>query len=952
MFGVFGLLRFPLTKSGYANCPDDVFEGVTTPIKKEAKPTQFWKGIFVIEGYTGETFVQDIEEFGEHAYGDDSGEFKTDLPDQFLGSKITTFINDAIENSKDDTFPVAWQDKSYMLSNFNLQIMWPIDELLENMPMVFQATWWKYRFSFTEQVEGLIRDAEEAAFDWFDKPITKIRLCTNREANEYEIDKRVKYKGLDYYKDQFFKYIDAHNVKLALEAPVIHRPTRLVSETGSRARSTTTSRKSTNKNKTSDNSDINSDNDSNDNNNSDNNNNNSDNNNRKKNTKKTKVKGRKRSRSAMSTPPADRKSESENELVSDNLLESESENDDDESDESIEQMKPPPHKKSKLNVTLRSSTKRKRKISEANIEAKRIEKINRKATRGGRGGKKGASKSVSRATATRGQTKATRGRGHKATRGRSTATRGGNIGRIASTRRTGQRNKTSTSLTPRKIENLNAMNIDETNSNSDSGSATVSEQLNENNENSDINEDNEHINDNKSNINESNNEHSESESKNEEISDSQLVRETARGDQNSPSEASDQENSGALNKSTSDNDNNNNNNSNRNSDIDDVFDGIDGPSPAFVSSEPDLSQLANLGNDVIAREKEKRRKETSTSTPPTTKPTERKKKPTMRGLSMDKVVTSDYNASSDEDDTAMDNHCGYDHSTAEENCLDWITREEYEDIEDESKIKVFHVPFQFSVPSNSFLPNARTALYGHRPGYAALLPKGLFFDKSINNKTVTCTVGDITLKIRFEKGCTALTKLFLICNRKVAFSYGDPEPETDEEKATYIDFDRGELDRYSCYFNVPAFGNKSTPGANTGSKKCRLVSIVVGQVAVFAENQMKGGKKKLRRMAREALVKYGRYDVSAARLAAELREWQMPDSCIKELTHYFYIVIQQVRCGIVNLIDTGVLDYITGRLKKQDWPLLPQLLDPLTARFHMMDKSGEFSILCVNINRY
>ena len=97
-------------------------------------------------------------------------------------------------------------------------------------------------------------------------------------------------------------------------------------------------------------------------------------------------------------------------------------------------------------------------------------------------------------------------------------------------------------------------------------------------------------------------------------------------------------------------------------------------------------------------------------------------------------------------------------------------------------------------------------------------------------------------------------------------------------------------------------------------------------------------------MGREALVKYGRYDPTPMSVIQQVRDFQMPDSAIKDTAHYLYLVMQQARCGLVNMIDTGVLDYITGKFKNNDIPLMPQIMDPITARFNLMDKRNKFSI--------
>ena len=838
---------------------------------------------------------------------------------------MKTFVDNEIlesDDSKSQTYPVEWKNHCYSYSNFILEILWPIDDKLEDKPMVVKCSWWKYKFDFMPMVNQLIEDASDAVFNWFEKPIKKIRKCTDREKNQYEIEQRAAHKGWDYNKDQFFKYIDAHNLKLQTGVPDMNQSPELVSETSSRPRRNKNKNKHNKKKE------------------NDNNNDNSNNNNKT---------GHKRSRSAMSI-----RSESENELSSQDELELEN----DESDESLKEMQSPPKKKQrtvgKLSVELRSATREKRKILEEKIKEKEMKRRNSKATRG-RG--KGVSKSVGRAT--RGRTKATRGRG-------------GAISRIAGTRRTGQKNRVGASTTPRKIDELKLDDSNDDNgSGSDSGSATIYERVHTDDEDSDINVRSKHINEKQDEM--SDDQHSQSEEKDDEISETQLVNETAGGIESESADSSpavektkktkrkrkgtgkgkgkgkSKSKQGDINDSDDDGINPNSSIGMLMNFVDEAMaqEGISSTG-GTVAYEPDLSQLANMGRDVIEAEKRSTKNAKSKTSTKNNSKTKRlitkTPKVTMRGLSSDKAGTSDYDNSSDEEERPMDEHCGYDASKAEENCLVWITREEFENLEeDEQAIQVFTTQFGFKVPSNSFLPTARTALYGHRAGYAALLPRGLMFDKSINNKVVTCIFGDITIKIKFDKSYTALTKLSLITDRKFAFSFGEVD-EGEDKKSTYIDFNRGELDRYNGYFNIPAFGNKTAAGAYSGIKYLRVVSINIGPLAAFDYSQQKGGKYALRRMAREPLVKYGRYDPTPMSVIQQVRNWQMPDSAIKDTAHYLYLVIQQARCGLVNMIDTGVLDYITGRFKNKDIPLMPQIMDPITARFNLMNKKKKFSI--------
>ena len=156
---VWWLIRFPLTKNGFANVPDDIFEGVKKPIPKEAKPTHYFSGYFVLEGYSGEIFIQDCEELGESAYGDKTGQFRKDLPDVYLAAKLKTFVDNEISNSNNSnaqTYPVEWKNHCYSFSNFILEILWPIEEKLEDKPMVVKCSWWKYKFDFMPMVYQLI----------------------------------------------------------------------------------------------------------------------------------------------------------------------------------------------------------------------------------------------------------------------------------------------------------------------------------------------------------------------------------------------------------------------------------------------------------------------------------------------------------------------------------------------------------------------------------------------------------------------------------------------------------------------------------------------------------------------------------------------------------------------------------------------------------------------------
>ena len=190
--------------------------------------------------------------------------------------------------------------------------------------------------------------------------------------------------------------------------------------------------------------------------------------------------------------------------------------------------------------------------------------------------------------------------------------------------------------------------------------------------------------------------------------------------------------------------------------------------------------------------------------------------------------------------------------------------------------------------------------------------------------------------MKLADNCVTSTKFSIQVKRNVAFAFGGEKPE-DENLSNYIDFDSEELEEYYSYFNVPAFGFKTINQDTGGTKNVRGYPHLLGYVAMWVLGKHGGSKKRqlIRRISREVFLKNSRYDVRPADIAYQIRNWQVPPSVHKQFVKILFCFAGQVRCCVVNLVNTGCIDYNTGTMYFEKWPITPNIIDPIMAHYRL-----------------
>ena len=46
-------------------------------------------------------------------------------------------------------------------------------------------------------------------------------------------------------------------------------------------------------------------------------------------------------------------------------------------------------------------------------------------------------------------------------------------------------------------------------------------------------------------------------------------------------------------------------------------------------------------------------------------------------------------------------------------------------------------------------------------------------------------------------------------------------------------------------------------------------------------------------------------------------------------------MVVQIRCAIVNLVNAGCIDYNTGAIYFEKWPMVPMIVDPIMAHYRL-----------------
>ena len=172
--------------------------------------------------------------------------------------------------------------------------------------------------------------------------------------------------------------------------------------------------------------------------------------------------------------------------------------------------------------------------------------------------------------------------------------------------------------------------------------------------------------------------------------------------------------------------------------------------------------------------------------------------------------------------------------------------------------------------------------------------------------------------------------------RNVSFTFGGDKPD-DDDLSNYIDFHDENLDKYYSYFNIPTFGFKTTKQEAGGFKNVRTPTHLLGYILIWiiAKYGGKDKRKKIRRISREAMLKDSRYDVKPPAITKEVAKWRAPPSVKKLMVKLLFCVCCQVRCAIVNLVINECIDYNTGEIFFEQWPIVPNIIDPIMAHYRL-----------------
>ena len=260
------------------------------------------------------------------------------------------------------------------------------------------------------------------------------------------------------------------------------------------------------------------------------------------------------------------------------------------------------------------------------------------------------------------------------------------------------------------------------------------------------------------------------------------------------------------------------------------------------------------------------------------------------------------------------------------------SEEEYENCENAQKLVVFTCNSAMGVNPDSYPPDARDALYGHRSHHVALLRKGLWIGNEMNGKILDIVYGDLSVKFIFGGNYTTMCKMCLFVKRNLALRWiGDSE-----SSENWIDFDEGDLGKVYSYFNIPAFGGKTSQGSShTGWKRLQALPWLLGGIIVRIAD-LQNDKLLLRRLSKEVFIKNGRYDITPQQVAKQISKYKWQPGAAKNIANQIYIGLNQIRCGIVNLVCTKILNYKDGKVNyEKQWPILPNLICPKTALYRI-----------------
>ena len=908
------MCRYP-SVPGYKNLTRSYFESEQGPVDINPQMVHD-SNIYIAHGYDGKDLTEELHSMVSMVFHNDTKECKKDWENHFGCGKVFKFLEKEFKKPKrkgnrKSKYPDEFKLKNHLKPNFKFRILFSNKHPIEEGLFVFEVDWNKYCCEFSKSVELLLQDCEEAGWDWYEIPIQKIEEASYHVKIGHESDAKCEYQWLDFPQSQWDPMVKEFNKQFNKDKRV-NRSTTVVSRTPNRNKNKNKARKNV------------------------------------KNKSKTDVTGKKRSLSRMRSDNRD----NNNDRI---------ENESDDSDKPVEK-EARQHSPTQPNLLLPP-------LEEEESEEEKSKSKNKK--------KKNDKKLVTRKGV------ATRGRGRARGGGRGGVSAGNKLHTHSATaRRTGLRTKKGkgNSKDTKKDKRIDSLNDDETTSDTnDESNQSSSEENDSNNSQSKSNDSQSNTDDSPSNNNESkteineseaqNNdseisdgsvdEHESSESKNSEISDAEINVTTTRktDDESTISDneeigkssgksrdltkmsatdpmVTDDENENENGSSNNDNDNNiNEDDININESTGQVLSNATSENIENTNNNDlDLSALENLGRDEAAAAVAKKTKEQN-------------KKPTKKANSKNKTSKdppilqqeqSEYEKSSDEDESDLDYTNGYDISNAEEIDLEWITKEEYVNVEEVQALTVFYVPSGFGVEKDSYLRGSKTSLYGHRSGNACLIAKGEKFDDALNDKTFTIKLADLKLKMKLCDNCVTNTKFYLQVKRNVHFAFGAAKSD-DDNLSNYIHFNSDQLNKYYSYFNVPAFGFKTSNQETAGTKNLRLPTYLIGPVWVWILAKY-GGKHKrtdIRRVAREVFIRNGRWDAKIGTIKYQIRKWQVTDSVHKQFVKLIFCVLAQARCGIINLVNSGCINYNSGRVDFTDWPIVPNIVDPIMAQFRL-----------------
>ena len=991
----------------YDDVPPNIFENVDGIVSKEPLFINYTMNnkVFVCPKYTGADFVRELKIFASIVYHDNTGQCAKDMIDKCLYCKFRATCEDYSKDKDNYEYKIPHYATSENLtkSNIFVRLHFPNKGTFESGKLVFEVGYQKYKTKYLPDALVVWNDIGESEFDLLETPLGDMEEISMSLLRAYHIDKRVIWRFQDYKPEHWNYYVDKHNAQFE-NAPRVERSTLTVSNTASRQKQKEKRSKSKNKNKNKTKRTTS----------------NKANEKRSKSMVGSKRKLSEVSDNENDNNENENDSSVEEESQDSDIQHDDENYKPPPKKKQRTQSRLPTRP---LAVQLRSSTMEKTKKTKEKIKQKQLAKVKRGSTRGRGGnsrgksvsaagkvsggsskvgtgqGKRGSTRAKGGNSRGRGRSQATRGRGGGKARGR--RGRGKKSGHDSSSEDESSSSNGSASSGPRcrttakrekaKNKNKNKSKNSKMKLSTDNETETETEdKIDNDNEDASNHDDNDNKNDNE---NENENHNENEETSNHDGSDNTNDSEDNNSDSLHPENFKDNEEKIEIENETPGGDGSSQmsdeertpsagislvpkikgrrfrksirlEKSSDSCDGDDENDNqiieLDPSDPAYRISmfgRQEGAELARRRKEDKKRNNKNHKSHSKQNTRSTS--TSKKSKSKPRSKATIKEPTSEYTASSDDEEAELDYTLGYEFADADEMAIEWIYKEVFDTIEEARKLTVFVSGTNNGVDPRTYSPLARTCLYGHRSGFACILQKGMWFSDELNDKTLDIRMGDIRIKAISNGNYTILTKFYLIVKRKECGQWKGKAPPTDENGdyvINYLKIDKHDLKKGSSYFNIPKFGGKTGSAESSGWKNLRDLPIFMGQLRIWFldQNQTEDeeAEETMRRIGRELWVDNGRYAVQPIHVFNQLRDIKAQPSAIKHLTFMIYHVLLQIECGIVHLMQYGGFDYDTLTTNYDfPWAIFPTLIDPTIAAFRLAtqkSKSYVFFDICVN----